>query len=352
MRVACINQDRGIAPGRRKGASIHLSSMQAAFRQLGAEVFVLHGTDDQELVARLDEAGPFDLVYERYALGRSAGAKYAQRHALPHILEVNSPLEDEERDWRGRTVAGVRESDELVFASATRVIAVSSLVASYAVDRGAEAERVRVFHNGVDANLFYPRRNGGPLRSELAPAGSFILGFHGRLRPWHGFDQLVLAVRHLIDREVPVHLVVVGQGDFEDHLKGTVPAERVTLTGWVPHEEMPRYVSTFDALPLTYATSKPCYFSPLKLPEAMACGVVPVAPAVGDLPEVIVHEANGLLYPHGDVLALTDALERLFKEPALRAALADEAVRTARETPWQASAAFALGLDASEVVSS
>jgi glycosyltransferase involved in cell wall biosynthesis len=146
--------------------------------------------------------------------------------------------------------------------------------------------------------------------------------------------------------------MVVGEGDFEAQLSEAVSPDRVTRVGWVDHEEMPRYVSAFDALPLTYDTSTPCYFSPLKLPEAMACGVVPVVPEVGDLPAIVTHEANGLLYPAGDVVALANAVQWLSEHPAQRAAMAREALQTARDSPWVASAAYALGLDACEVKSS
>ena len=352
MRVACVNQDPGIAPGRRKGASVHLGAMQAAFRALDATPVPLHSTDGRELQERLRQEGPFDLVYERYALGRPAAAEFARRMRIPYVLEVNAPLEDEEREYRGREVAGLRAVDELVFGSATRVIAVSSLVAAYAVSRGAAAERVRVFHNGVDPDRFHPCTDDDALRARLAPPKSFVLGFHGRLRPWHAFDQLAAAVGKLIERGLPVHLVVVGEGDFDAHLRDVVPAERVTQTGWVPHDRMPRYVSSFDVLPLTYDAARPCYFSPLKLPEAMACGVVPVVPEVGDLPDIVTHEESGLLYPAGDVDALADAVQWLSENPARRAAMASAALRAARSSPWIASAAYALGLETSEVKSS
>ena len=76
MRVACVNQDPGIQPDRHKGAAVHLAAMRAAFASLGADVIALDEADGGRLRQRLETVwreAPIDLVYERYALGRSTG---------------------------------------------------------------------------------------------------------------------------------------------------------------------------------------------------------------------------------------------------------------------------------------
>jgi len=345
VRVASVNQDPGIAPGRKKGAAVHVAAMRRAFEGHGAEVVAVDEREGRQVALRLEEAslsGPLDLVYERLSLGASAAVKFAQDRSIPYVVEVNAPLLDEAVRWRGEVeTADLRAAEELSFASAAAVIAVSSEVARYAVDRGAPPSRVHVFQNGGDLQEFHPGLR-TKMRAELVPEGRFVLGFHGRLRPWHGFDRLVEVFGELLEGGEPVHLVLVGEGDFDEVLKDRIPADRVTRVGWVDHEEVGSYVATFDALPLTYAPDTPCYFSPLKLTEAMACGVVPLVPQLGDLTTVVEDGVSGIVYDGSDLSSLRSALERLIHDLSLRKSLSQQAVRCAESHSWARIAEFVL----------
>jgi len=345
MRVACLNQDPGISPGRQKGAAVHLDAMRTAFRELGAEVVAVDQSDEGKLLAALDAAwseAPFAMIYERYALARGAGARFARDKGVPYVLEVNAPLADEEQRYRAGANLGEDGEDALPFRTAALAIAVSSQVAEYAVERGASPEAVRVFPNGVDTGRFRPRAADDELRAKLVPAGRLALGFHGRLRPWHGFPRLVDIVERLVARGLPLHLVLVGVGDFEEALEGRLPPDRYSRVPWVEHADVGRYVATFDLLPITYAPDVPCYFSPLKLAEAMACGVVPIVPRLGDLTQVVEHGRNGLVYSAERLDELAEHVERLHRQPEERARLAAGAVAKAESLSWKSIAAVAL----------
>lgn len=344
MRIVCLNQDAGIAPGRKKGAAVHLAAMREAFTVQGAAVVALDEADENKIEARLAAFGGIDLVYERYALGKSRGARFCRERGIPLVVEVNAPLAEEETRYRGAEEAAewsVRDRE--LFADAALVIAVSSEVARYAIARGARPERTHVRANGVDTARFKPRGANDPVRAKLVPAGRFALGFHGRLRPWHGFGLFARAAERLLAIGAPIHLVLIGEGEFEKDLEGRVPAERVTRIPWVEHHEIGPYVASFDVLPLTYDPDAPCYFSPLKLAEAMACGVVPVLPRLGDLENAARHEVDALFYPAGDLDALVGAIRALMDDRRLYARLSQGAVVSAQEKSWNAIAVFVLG---------
>jgi glycosyltransferase involved in cell wall biosynthesis len=350
MLVACVNQDPGIRPNGRKGAAVHVAAMREAFAACGAEVFAVDGKDDASVADALEgllgRRRP-DLIYERYALGCTVASRLAGREGIPHVLEVNAPLIDEARRHRGlQDIAPLEDLEREIFKGTARILAVSTQVAAAVRERGVPADRVWVRPNAVDTDRFRPRPSGWhPAGLEL-PADRFMLGFHGRLRPWHGFPRLVEATRRLLGRGLPVHLLIVGEGDWEHGLEGRLPPERRTVLGWQPHERVSEIVARFDALALAYDPQAPCYFSPLKLLEAMAVGAVPVVPMLGDLPSVVQHEVNGLLYPAGDVQALTEALERVIRDSSLRDALGRAALATARRRSWKNLAAEVLRLGA------
>ncbi|MFN0244475.1 MAG: glycosyltransferase family 4 protein [Planctomycetota bacterium] len=337
MRIAHVNQDRGIAAHKKKGAWVHVDALRRAFLSLGTDVCALDIPDESELtdaLARAHRAAPIGLVYERHALGAFAAGEFTRARGIPHVLEVNAPLALEEELYR-RGPSAVEPRERELFAGVQRVLAVSAEVARYVTERGARAECVHVCPNAVDPVQFRPREPNDALRNELVPDGRFALGFHGRLRAWHNFPLLIDAVCLLIDQRVPVHLLVLGEGAFEEHLHDRVPADRVRLLGWQSHDEAARVVACFDAIALTYAADRPFYYSPLKLLEAMAVRAVPVVPRISTLPDAVGDGQRGLVYTAGDPSALAAALRSLAEQPALHERLATNARAYAEQHSWR-----------------
>jgi len=337
MRIAYVNQDPGIRPGAQKGAAVHVEALRRAFRGLGADVADIDSPDEQAVREQLEAyatAGPVDLIYERYSLGNSISSEVSTRLGIPHVLEVNSPLADEARRYRPDTPLPSAESEARLFGSATHVFAVSSAVAAYARERGAQAENITVVANAVDLDCFAPRGADGGRRAELVPEGAFVLGFHGRLRPWHRFDVLVRTACELREHGCPAFVLTVGRGAFAEELERSLPPESWKCLEWVPHEQVGEVVACFDALPLTHAHDPDFYFSPLKLQEAMAAAVVPVVPDLGDLCDGVVHGESGWLYTAGDMTGLVSALEVLHAQPKLRQRLGVGARSKASAHTW------------------
>lgn len=336
LHIISVNQDRGISPARKKGAAVHLRSMRAAFRQLGAvvwEVDEFDGLKLRETLQGIARCQAVQLIYERYALGRSAAAQFALERDIPYALEVNAPLADEQQRWRGQPESDDdRTEDAVVFGAASFIAVVSSEVASYAQNRGGLAESIHLCPNGIDSVLFKPYSKAGSRARLKLPGESFVLGFHGRERPWHGFDMLVDVSKTLLKRFLPVHLLVIGEGEFK--ALHALPEGTYTRLPWMEHGKIPACISACDVLPLTYLQDAPCYFSPLKLMEGMACAVVPVVPDLGDLPSIVSHFHNGFVYAAGKREALVKTLLALFNDPALKSRMAAAAVETARSNGW------------------
>lgn len=337
LHIAAINQDPGVSPQRAKGAAVHLVAMRQAFAECGAHVTAIDVPDHEGMLEELERGHAvhaFNLVYERYALGCCAGAEFAIRHGLPLVLEVNAPLAEEAARHRGVTeTQHDLQGDRQAFSGASLVVAVSNEVAEYAARRGAQPNSVMVCPNGIDTRRFHAAVSPHAARQAGVPGDAFVIGFHGRERPWHGFDRLVDVVRSLTEANLWVHLLVVGEGNFD--ALATLSPDRFTRVGWQPHEQIPGFVAAFDALPLTYAPDAPCYFSPLKLAEAMACGVVPLVPALGDLSAQVEHGQTGLVYRGGDWKGLEVQLADLVRHPVQRDRIGAAAARFAAGQGWE-----------------
>lgn len=335
MRVAYVNQDPGVGPGRRKGASAHVAALQSALSELGCEVLAIERKDDAGVLADLERAHeqrPIDWVYERHALGAVGAARFATARRAPLLLEVNAPLFDEARAHRG--FEPTREDfarQRMCIESAAWLLPVSRSIARYLVDHGALPGRIHVLPNAVDTRLFHldaPRAE-----DFAAPPGTLAVGFHGRLRPWHNLPLLGRALERVLDAGARVRVLAVGEGDFARAL-GPRVAEHLAQREWMAPEQLARHVACFDVLPLTYAPDSELYFSPLKLFEAMACGVAPLVPELGELPQIVGYGRCGALYPAGDDRALAQRLLQWIERPDERRQLGLAAARATAARSW------------------
>jgi len=345
LHIVSVNQDPLISPRRRNGAAVHLNSMRHAFMQLGASVTEVDESDEQQIGARLENIfsnAPISMIYERYALGRSSAARFANKNGIPYALEVNSPLADKQQlRWRGQIEKEKDKNEDLVtFGTASFIGAISSQIAYYARLRGGRNDVICICPNGIDTSLFKSGIHRERRLPHKPPRDRFVLGFHGREHPRHGFEMLVDVTRALLARSFPVHLFIIGNGEFRELAR--LPPCSYTRMGWVEHAEVPAYISSFHALPLTYSPEKASYFSPLKLMEGMACGAVPIVPELGDLPVLVKHGTNGLVYPAGNSAALFDQLVALISDRQKQQELSRRAALDARAYEWKGIAGMVL----------
>jgi len=372
VRVAYVCSDPGVPVFGSKGCSVHVQEVLRAMLELGIEVVLFARRFDsdpppeldaitiqplpplpkQEARAReraalaandslrsaLEAAGPFDWVYERYALWSFAAMEYAHAAGIPGLLEVNTPLVEEQAEHRALVDrAGAVSSSARTFRAATHLIAVSREVAEYLGTFADSGERIHVVANGVDPERFH-----AGVRPTLPPApGSFTLGFVGSLRPWHGLSVLAESFAQLYQADRASRLIVVGDGPERPWLASRLAArgvyEATQFVGQVAPHEVPGLLASLDVAIAPYPRLRRFYFSPLKVYEYMAAGLAVVASGVGQLEELIESEVNGILCPPGDTKAHAEALERLRSQPALRARLGRAARATIeREHSWSA----------------
>jgi glycosyltransferase involved in cell wall biosynthesis len=174
---------------------------------------------------------------------------------------------------------------------------------------------------GVDTTVFTP----GP---PAPPQRRFTVGFVGRLEPHKGVRELLTTVEQL-----DADLVVVGRGSLSPAVREFAARRpsRVTLRDWADHTALPALIAQMDVLVLpsvevVQRNVVPWIGIPLReqfgrvLVEAMACGVPVVGSDVGEIPYVI--GDAGLTFPGGDLAGLTERLQRLRDQPALREELA------------------------------
>ena len=191
------------------------------------------------------------------------------------------------------------------------LLPISTAVDGQLADIGVPASRRQVMPSGVDTELFRP----GPPDDELITTyrmdGEHRVGWVGGFRPFHGLELLPTIADRLHEELPRAVLYLVGTGPLRKQLEAQMAGrEWVRLIGPVPHQDVPRWIRSFDVAVLL-AGSKSFHYSPLKLYEYLACGAPVVAPDVGDIGREVVDGRQAMLVPPNDPEAVVDAVRRL-----------------------------------------
>jgi len=249
-----------------------------------------------------------------------AGLTLTHELGIPHVLEVNAPLVDEEEAHRGLVSAeSARTLERALLRRVDRIVTVSGELERWLVDLGVQERRITVVPNAVDPARFeVTPEERAEARRRLEVNGTPVVAFVGTLRPWHDPTILVRALRLLRARGDAPRLVIVGNGPERARVESLAAEERVsaqlTLTGAVAHDEVRAYLAAADVAVAPYHPDTGGYFSPLKLFEYQAAGLPVVAAELGEIPHCVRGGETGLLYPPGDAEALADALATLIDD--------------------------------------
>jgi glycosyltransferase involved in cell wall biosynthesis len=141
-------------------------------------------------------------------------------------------------------------------------------------------------------------------------------------------------VRYLVEAvaRLPVELTIVGAGEREQMLKKRVRTlgieDRVTFTGYVPHEEISGYYEAADVFVL------PSFNEGMSntILEAMAAGLPIVTTDTGGTAELI--DDNGYVVPAGDSAAIVEALSAYVDDIGRRREHGRQSRATAEEMSW------------------
>jgi glycosyltransferase involved in cell wall biosynthesis len=281
----------------------------------------------------------YDVAHEYAGLFSIGTAWACRRTGTPYLLTVDADLILESAVM-GQPLRGLQKwwaewTARFNYAAAARILVVSNNTKHHLVQNwGVPAEKIVVIPNGVDAEKFTRPHDPAQTRAQWGIPAAPLIMFVGGFQMWHGVDRLLESVQGLRRTHPDAHLVLVGDGPARDFIAERIAAlglqEAVTITGLVPHDQVPALLQLADIVTIPYPQlPQEMWFSPLKLYEYMAAGKAIVASGVGQICEVIRDGENGVLVPPGDVPALTAALRDLLQRPEYRQQLGERAQQEA-----------------------
>lgn len=149
-----------------------------------------------------------------------------------------------------------------------------------------------------------------------------VIGFVGELREKKGLSSLLYGYAQLTKKK-PASLLVVGEvrdGEdkkFFDEFRNINNQLPITLTGQVPHNDLPAYYSLMDVFVHPSLRDG----MPNALLEAMSCGKPVIATPVGGALDVIEDGKNGMLVNVNDANLLAEKIQELLDDPEKRKSL-------------------------------
>ena len=257
-------------------------------------------------------------------------------YGIPMVLTVHSlePL----RPWKREQLGGGYDFtcwlEKTAIEMADAIVAVSEetkvdVMRLFKVD----PHKIHVIHNGIDTRRFADIWSDGEkqaLRKSLGlPETGYVVGLCAVMRPEKAHGDLLAALARLRDEGLQVCGLLIGDGPLRASIQAQIDAlglgDQVRITGLL--DDVRPAIACCDLMALTSHAVETFSIAAL---EAMTLGKPMVMSDIGGAAELVIPGDNGLLYPAGDVDALTHCL-REFADPALRQAAGRRAAALMRE---------------------
>ncbi|HUR91872.1 MAG TPA: glycosyltransferase family 1 protein [Gemmatimonadaceae bacterium] len=186
----------------------------------------------------------------------------------------------------------------------------------------------RIWGRGVDISRFNPGRRTAEMRERFgARPDQVVVAYIGRIAAEKCLAVAAAAMRRL-EADEKIRFVIVGEGPYESKLRALSPASTV-FTGRLSGDTLSEAYASADLFMFPSNTDT---FGQVLL-EAMASGLPVVAADAGPTREVVGAEA-GSIFPAGDDAQLAAQLQRLARDPSVRASMSAAALRAAAGRSW------------------
>jgi len=185
---------------------------------------------------------------------------------------------------------------------------------AYARHFNVSKEHRALISNGVDLELFSPSRfDRSKLRDRFGMDGKIVVMTVGTLRKGiKGHEFLIQAIPSVIKRFPSAHFYLVGKGSQESLRRDSESlgiADNLHILG--ERSDIPELLSSSDVFVLPSLTEG----TPGALLEAMAMELPCVATRVGNIPEVVQHQKEGLLIEPADPREISEAITHVLSRP-------------------------------------
>lgn len=284
-----------------------------------------------------------DIFYSRMHFAGSIISVIAKWRKCPVIVEVNGPFEDLYTAWPGARRIKFLFNNMMRYQlkTATGVVCVTPALVKYCQNiLGPDADKIRfqVITNGAATDHFKPSSRQSRYLAEKI--GSPFAVFFGTFARWQGIDLLLDAASHA-NWPSPLDLVIIGDGVMKPNVeKAAAENSHIHYIGRIPYHEMPAVISSAKmAFVLTQNIDNRGQYGayPLKMLEALACGVPVIATELDGQSDVINTHQCGIVLTENSVSAIQKAVTIMLEDTTHYQEMSQNGIRGIAENySWQA----------------
>ena len=223
-----------------------------------------------------------------------------------------------------------------IFRKAKAIVVITQRLKNVFIQKGINGNKILVAPDGVDLEEFDVKKSQKQCRRKLnLPLDKKIVLYTGHLYEWKGVQTLAKAAKFF---EENVLIVFVGgtEEDISKFKTQNSKLKNVLIVGHRPHLEIPYWLKAADVLVLPNSAREKIsqyWTSPMKMFEYMASQRPIVA---SDLPSIreILNENNAVLIKSDNAEALTEGIDRVFKNPDLSDRIAEQTYQDVQSYSW------------------
>lgn len=261
-----------------------------------------------------------------------SGRLVAKFRRLPFVLEVRDLWPESivavgamKPSWKIRFLEFLERK---LYDGARLIVTVGEGYKRKLLERGLEADRIRVLPNGVDLTSFAPDVDGSQVRSEFELENRFVCSVVGTIGMASGLDIVIRAAQSLLEAgRDDVRFLLVGDGSERERLEAAAKREglsSIVIAGRLPKTQIPGIIAASDAC-LVHLRGLALFETvmPSKIFEAAAMKRPIILGVAGIAAEWLRAAEAGVCIPPDDETALLTAIDELASDPELRARLGE-----------------------------
>lgn len=208
--------------------------------------------------------------------------------------------------------------------NADALIVISSLVKDKLIEMGIEDKKIKIIPVGIDIDDYISKKNNEKYKEFTIISTSYLL-------KRKNIDQIVFAVKKLIDQKYKVRFLIVGDGPQKNSLFKLVEelglSKYIEFVGFVDNDKL---IDFYHKSHCFVSMSVSESWGQVYL-EAMASGL-PIITSINNGSKVIVEDnINGYLVPQKDIDMLFDKLKLLIENKNLCDKFSKNSVQKVRE---------------------
>jgi len=219
-----------------------------------------------------------------------------------------------------------------IFKKADYIQAISRFLSDWAIQMGAEKEKVKIVPNGVDTDKFKKIDDQiiNKLKQELGIKDEKVILTVSRLVKKNGIDDLIKAGQYL---KFPFKILIIGSGEKKKELKNLTKRlnleDRVIFLGQIDYNDLPKYYSMADVFVRASLSEG---FGNVFL-EAFACGTPIIGTRVGGITDFLADpsehagQGTGLFCKVNDPQDIAKKIREILEDESLKKMLAKNGIK-------------------------